>query len=130
MFTGGTGEDYAVHWQNSVVLDTADPQEIESYIAYLLSHPEETERMRRMGRATAAQYTWERVLTNLIHKLEYQARIQGLFGQSVPGGTARRTDEHVPATAAESSQTAQARDLAPAGSVQTETRLLPIQRGG
>ena len=70
-----------------------------------------------MGRATAAQFTWERVLTNLIHKLEYQARIQGLFGRSVPGTIARGIDEDVPATAAESSRRTQARDLALAGSV-------------
>ena len=116
VFTGSTGEDYAVHLRNSVVLDTADPQEIESYISYLLGHPEESERMRQMGRKTAAQYTWERVLTNLINKLEYQARIQGLLGQSVPRDTADRTDEHMPPRTAESSRRTEARDLALAGS--------------
>jgi len=117
VFTGSTGEDYAVHLQNSVVLDTADPQEIESYITYLLGHPEESERMRRMGRDTAAQFTWERVLTNLIHKLEYQARIQGLLSQSVPRDTADRTCEHIPPGTAAPSCRAEVRELALAGSV-------------
>lgn len=116
VFTGSTGEDYAVHLQNSVVLDTADPQEIESYISYLLGHPEESERMRQMGRNTAAQFTWEKVLTNLIHKLEYQARIQGLLARSVSRDTADRRSEHVPPTAAELSRRTEARDLALAGS--------------
>jgi len=117
VFTGSTGEDYAVHLQNSVVLDTADPQEIESYISYLLCHPDVGERMRRMGRDTAARFTWERVLTNIIHKLEYQARIQGLLGQSVRRDTADRTDEHMPPTVEELSRRTEARALALVGSV-------------
>jgi glycosyltransferase involved in cell wall biosynthesis len=116
-FTGSTGEDYAVHLQNSIVLDTADPQEIESYITYLQGHPEETQRMRRMGRDTAGQFTWERVLTNLIHKLEYQARIQGLLGQSVAGDTAGRAYVHIPPKSTETSWRAEEREQALAGGV-------------
>jgi glycosyltransferase involved in cell wall biosynthesis len=115
VFAGSTGEDYAVHLQNSVVLETADPREMESYITYLLGHPEVSERMRRMGRATAARYTWERVLTNLVHKLEFQARIQGLSGQSIPRGTAARADGHRPTGTAESSRGTQEREPALAG---------------
>jgi glycosyltransferase involved in cell wall biosynthesis len=79
-FTGSTGEDYAMHLQNSVVLDTADPQEIETYIAYFLARPDESERIRHAARETARLFTWEKVAGNLIHKLEHQAHVQGLLG--------------------------------------------------
>jgi len=117
VFTGSTGGDYAVHLQNSVVLDTADPHEIEDYIIYLLGHPEETQRMRRMGRDTAAQFIWERVLTNLIHKLGYQAQIQGLLGKSISEDTAGRAYDHMPPKSTETSWRAEERDLALAGGI-------------
>jgi glycosyltransferase involved in cell wall biosynthesis len=82
-FTGSTGEDYAMHLQNSVVLDTADPQEIETYVSYFVTHPEEGERIRTAARQTARLFTWDRVVTNLIHKLEHQAHVQGLLGTVV-----------------------------------------------
>ena len=77
-FTGSTGEDYARPFHNAIVLETADPGEIESYITYLKSHPEEEASIRHFARETAAQYTWEQVSGTLIRRLEYQARIQNL----------------------------------------------------
>jgi glycosyltransferase involved in cell wall biosynthesis len=77
-FVGGTGEDYAVHLQNSIILETSDPKEIESYILYLNNHEEQKEILRRAGRHTARQYTWDRVIKSLSEKIENQARIQGL----------------------------------------------------
>ena len=76
-FTGSTGEDYAIPYRNAMVMETADPKEIETYISYLDQHPEENRRMRQAGRGTAGQYAWEKVIKNLIRKLEYQARLQG-----------------------------------------------------
>jgi glycosyltransferase involved in cell wall biosynthesis len=76
-FTGSTGEDYAIPYRNAMVMETADPKEIETYISYLDRHPEEKRRMRQAGRGTAGQYVWEKVIKNLIRKLEYQARLQG-----------------------------------------------------
>jgi len=78
-FTGGTGEDYAIPFHNSIVLETSDPKEIEVYMMYLEECPEEKEKIRRAARQTARQFTWEEVIGNLIQKLEYQARIQGLL---------------------------------------------------
>ncbi|MFH0769384.1 MAG: glycosyltransferase [Chloroflexota bacterium] len=78
-FTGCTGEDYASHLHNAVVLETSDPQEIESYVLYLNEHPEEQEKIRKAGRRTARQYVWDEVLRILIDKLEYQARVQKLL---------------------------------------------------
>ena len=78
-FTGSTGEDYAIPYRNAMVMETADPKEIETHITYLDRHPEERRRMRQAGRGTAGQYVWEKVIKNLIRKLEYQARLQGLL---------------------------------------------------
>ena len=82
-FTGSTGEDYAIHLLNSVVLDTADPREMETYISYLVAHPEESQRIRNAGRETAGRYTWDQVAVTLLRKLEHQARAQGLLGGPV-----------------------------------------------
>jgi glycosyltransferase involved in cell wall biosynthesis len=78
-FTGSTGEDYAIPYRNAMVMETADPKEIETYISYLDQHPEERRRMRQAGRGTAGQYVWEKVMRNLVRKLEYQASLQGLL---------------------------------------------------
>ena len=78
-FTGSTGEDYAIPYRNAMVMETADPKEIETYISYLDRHPEERRRMRLAGRGTAGQYVWEKVIKNLVRKLEYQAMLQGLL---------------------------------------------------
>jgi len=85
VFTGGTGEDYAMPFLNSFVLETADPLEIVRYILYIQDHPEEGSRMRRAARVTARYYTWGIAALNLIAKLENQANIQGaLQGEPKP----------------------------------------------
>jgi glycosyltransferase involved in cell wall biosynthesis len=78
-FTGSTGEDYAIPFHNSIVLETSDPQEIESYVLYLNAHPEEEEKIRKSARSTAGQFIWEQVIENLIQRLEYQAKSQELI---------------------------------------------------
>ncbi len=78
-YTGCTGEDYAIPFYNSIVLETSDPKEIESYVMYLKSHPEEDERIRQAGRITAGRFIWEQVVENLIQRLEYHAKIQELI---------------------------------------------------
>lgn len=76
-FTGSTGEDYAIHLVNSIVLETADPREIASYMMYLRDRPEENDKIRSAARDTARYFTWEAVVQNLTSKIENQARIQG-----------------------------------------------------
>ena len=78
-FTGSTGEDYAVHLHNSIILETADPKEIEAYVVYLEEHPEEKHRIRQSARRTARRFTWEEVTKDLIQKLTFQAGVQGLL---------------------------------------------------
>ncbi len=78
-FTGSTGEDYVVPLHNAIVLETSDPVEIEGYAMYLEAHPYLKEKIRKAARETASLFTWEEVIKNLIQKLEYRARIQGLL---------------------------------------------------
>lgn len=78
-FTGATGEDYAIPFENAMVLDTSDPGEIVGYVAHLENHPQEKEAIRQGARRTAATFVWSRVLENLISKLEYIARNQGVL---------------------------------------------------
>ncbi|MBI4295546.1 MAG: glycosyltransferase [Chloroflexi bacterium] len=83
-FTGCTGEDYAIHFYNAVVLETSDPKEIEDYVVYLEEHPEDKAKIQAAGKLTAARFTWEQAMKNLIEKLEYQARIQGTLVTPLP----------------------------------------------
>jgi glycosyltransferase involved in cell wall biosynthesis len=81
VFTGGTGEDYAQHFFNSIVLDTNDAEEIAGYLDYLAAHPGVGERLRRAGLMTARQYTWPFVIDGLIERLESRARVRGALAK-------------------------------------------------
>jgi glycosyltransferase involved in cell wall biosynthesis len=76
--TGSTGEDYAISFENAIVTETDDPDEIVGYLLYLSRHPEEQERIRISGQETAKQFLWDRVLENLLGKLEFLARKQNI----------------------------------------------------
>jgi len=75
-FTGNTGEEYVRHLENAIVLETDDPREAAWYVDYLEEHAEERDRMRDAARETAARYVWDRVVENLLGKVEYLARHQ------------------------------------------------------
>jgi hypothetical protein len=71
-FVGSTGEDYAVPYLNSVVLDTDDPAEINIALAFLRAHAGFVERLRTDAQETARSFTWENVIVdNLLGKLQY-----------------------------------------------------------
>jgi glycosyltransferase involved in cell wall biosynthesis len=95
-FTGSTGEDYAIPYRNAMVMETSDPKEIETYIAYLDRHPQERRRMRQAGRGTAGQYVWEKVIKNLVRKLEYQAMLQGLLALTRTMQDQHQEERHCP----------------------------------
>ena len=85
VFTGSTGEDYAIPFVNAFVLETPDPMEIVGHLTYVMDYPEEGMRMRRAARATARYYIWDVAVMNLIAKVENQARLQGtLQGEPEP----------------------------------------------
>ena len=76
--TGSTGEDYAISFENAIVTETDDPDEIVGYLLYMRRHPEEQERIRCAGRRTAEQFLWDQVIENLVSKLEFLARKQAI----------------------------------------------------
>ncbi len=76
--TGSTGEDYAISFENAIVTETDDPDEIVGYLLHLRRHPEEQERIRATGRRTAEQFLWDEVIENLVGKIEFLARKQGI----------------------------------------------------
>jgi glycosyltransferase involved in cell wall biosynthesis len=70
-YTGSTGEDYSRHMENSVVLQTEDPQEIVAYSTYLMEHPALRRSIQREAQRTAASYAWDNVIRrDLLPKLE------------------------------------------------------------
>ena len=77
--TGSTGEDYAISFENAIVTETDDPDEIVGYLLYLRRHAEEQERIRCAGRRTAEQFLWDQVIENLVGKLEFLARKQDIL---------------------------------------------------
>ncbi len=77
-FTGSTGEDYAISFENAVALETDDPDEIVGYLTHIQQHPEEREKIRAEAYRTASEFVWEEVIDNLIGKLGYLARKQNL----------------------------------------------------
>ncbi|MGH2378634.1 MAG: glycosyltransferase family 4 protein [Candidatus Limnocylindria bacterium] len=74
-FVGRTGEDYAVPYGNSVVVQTDDPRELASHLDLLRRVPEAPKSVRADGRATAKRFAWPRVLPALEAAWEAAARI-------------------------------------------------------
>jgi glycosyltransferase involved in cell wall biosynthesis len=77
-FTGSTGEDYVVSFENAVAVETDDPDEIVGYLTHLARDPQEREKIRQAGQRTARDFTWESVNENMFGKLEYLARKQSI----------------------------------------------------
>ncbi len=76
--TGSTGEDYAISFENAIVTETDDPDEIVGYLLHLRRYAEEQERIRAAGHYTAQQFLWDQVIENLVSKLEFLARKQNI----------------------------------------------------
>lgn len=71
--TGNTGEEYAHHLDNAVVLDTADPAEAAWWITYFAAHPAEQAQLRAGARETAERFVWDRVLDQLLTRVHMLA---------------------------------------------------------
>ena len=80
IYTGGTGEDYAVDGRNAVVLETLAPEEIVSRYEEIDSAPTLASRIRRAAKQTAKDYSWERVAAVLLERIALQAARQGMSG--------------------------------------------------
>ncbi len=69
-FLGSTGEDYAIPFKNSIVLETEDPKEIVSYIEFLQRRPKRNMEIRKKAKSTAKLYSWKNVIqSNLLARL-------------------------------------------------------------
>ena len=68
---GSTGEDYARPFENAIVCDTGDPQELAAYLQQLFDDKKLTTRIRKRARKTAQHYTWPAVFDLLDAKLAF-----------------------------------------------------------
>src|SRR6185437_16106062 len=77
IYTGGTGEDYAVDGRNAVVLETLAPDEIVQRWSEIETAPARAARIRRAARQTAKDYSWQRIAAVLLERVAVQAARQG-----------------------------------------------------
>lgn len=85
--TGSTGEDYAQAFRNALVLETSDPIELVTQLTLLKERPGLAASIRRRGRTTARQYVWEKVIDQLLLRIEFAAAQQAV--RLPPGQPAR-----------------------------------------
>ena len=76
--TGSTGEDYADAYRNALVLETDDAIELVTGLRLIKERPRLAASIRRHGRVTARMYTWEKVLEQLLLRVEYAAAQQAV----------------------------------------------------
>jgi len=84
--TGTTGEDYAVQLHNALSVETDDPAELASYLQLVHSQPDVIKQIKRHARQTAALFTWDSTIRDLVGKVEYLAAKQGTDVQSNADG--------------------------------------------
>lgn len=73
VFTGATGEDYARSFENAVVIESDDAVEIAHYVLRILEDAELRKSIKEAARQTANKYTWDKIVVELLAKLEYIA---------------------------------------------------------
>src|SRR5207237_6922587 len=71
--TGSTGEDYAEAYRNALVLETDDPLEIVTELSVLKEKPRVAEHLRKRGRFKAREEVWEKVIDQLILRVDFAA---------------------------------------------------------
>jgi len=87
--TGSTGEDYAHSYRNALVMETDDPIELVTGLTLLKQRLQLAASMRRRGRVTARQYTWEKVIDELLLKVDIAAAQQAVRLPAAIPGSAR-----------------------------------------
>lgn len=78
LYTGGTGEDYAISGRNAVVLETLHPGEIADRAQELRQSPDEARRLRRAARLSARHFSWMRAAHRFFDVVSNTGRRQGL----------------------------------------------------
>lgn len=79
VFTGATGEEYALDGCNAIVLNTDQPEEIISQVLRLQADPEREQTIREAARRDATEFTWDRIVDVLLDKITFCAQTQGLL---------------------------------------------------
>jgi glycosyltransferase involved in cell wall biosynthesis len=98
--TGSTGEDYAAAYRNALVLETDDPIELVTELNLLKQRPRLAASIRKQGRVTARQYIWEKVIDQLLLRVEFAAAQQAVrLPTAEPAATksSRRPPRQAPA---------------------------------
>jgi len=75
---GSTGEDYAQAYRNALVLETDDPIELVTELVLMKERPALVESMRKKGRLTAREYVWEKVIDQMLLRIEFAAARQSV----------------------------------------------------
>jgi glycosyltransferase involved in cell wall biosynthesis len=75
---GSTGEDYADPFRNALVLDTEDPVEIVTLLRLIKDRPDLAASIRKRGLATALDYAWEKVIDQLLLRIDLAAAQQAV----------------------------------------------------
>src|SRR6266481_642155 len=81
--TGATGEDYADAYRNALVVETDETFELVTELNMIQQRPRLAAAIRRRGRVTARAYTWEKVIEQLLLRIEFAAAQQAV---TVPNG--------------------------------------------
>ncbi len=81
--TGATGEDYAESYRNALVVETDDAIELVTELNLIKQRPRLAAAIRRRGRITARAYTWEKVIEQLLLRIEFAAAQQAV---TLPNG--------------------------------------------
>jgi len=84
--TGATGEDYADAYRNALVLETDDAIELVTELNLIHDRPSLAAALRRRGRVTARAYTWEKVIDQLLLRIEFAAAQQAVRLAAPPQG--------------------------------------------
>jgi alpha-amylase len=71
VFTGATGEEYALYGRCATVLDTDSTDEIVSGLLALRSDPVQAQLMAQSARERAAEFTWDKVISILLEKVGF-----------------------------------------------------------
>jgi glycosyltransferase involved in cell wall biosynthesis len=82
--TGSTGEDYVEAYRNAVVLETEDPIEIVTELSVLKERPNLVAGIRKRGRATARNYVWEKIIDQLLLRIDFAAARQAVTFPTEP----------------------------------------------
>ena len=76
--TGSTGEDYADAFRNALVLETDDPVEVVTLLRLIKERPDLAASIRKRGLATARDYAWEKVIDQLLLRIDLAAAQQAV----------------------------------------------------